>query len=208
MRSTRSKYHYLVRSLKRSRDLHIRCALGRSLLSHNNRDYWKEISKIRSKCRSSSSVVNGYNDSTDISNEFASKYNVLYNSVSSDPNELQSMALSIRNDIITTSESTDRSFSQVITMPDIKSAVKKLCAGKSGGVSAVTSDCFIYGTDSLYAFIAMLFNAMLLHGTLPNDFFMSILIPIPKGPRVDVRKTQNYRAIALSSILKFWITLL
>ena len=70
--------------------------------------------------------------------------------MSSDPTELQSMALSIRNDIITTSESTDCSFSQVITMPDIKSAVKKLRARKSGGVSAVTSDCFIYGTDSLY----------------------------------------------------------
>ena len=56
-------------------------------------------------------------------------------------------------------------------MPDIKSAVKKLRAGKSGGVSAATSDCFIHGTDSLYAFIAMLFNAiMLLHGTPPNDF--------------------------------------
>ena len=73
-------------------------------------------------------------------------------------------------------------FPQVITMPDIK--------------SAVTSDCFIYGTDSLYAFIAML-----LHGTLPNEFLVSILIPIPKGPRVDVRKTQNYRAIAPSSII-------
>ena len=46
-------------------------------------------------------------------------------------------------------------------MPDIKSAVKKLRAGKSGGVSVVTSDSFIHGTDSLYAFIAMLFNALL-----------------------------------------------
>ena len=69
-------------------------------------------------------------------------------------------------------------------MPDIKSAVKKLCARKSGGVTAVTSDCFIHGTDSLYAFIVMLFNAMLLHGTLKNDFWVSILIPIPKGSRV------------------------
>ena len=118
-----------------------------------------------------------------------------------DPTDMQSMALSIRKDIITTSDSTDHSFPHVITMPDIKSAVKKLRAGKSGGISAVTSDCFIHGTDSLYALIAMLFNAMLLHGTLPNDFLVSILIPIPKGSRVDVRKTQNYRAIALSSIL-------
>ena len=171
MKYTRLKYHYLVRGLKRSRDLQIRCALGRSLLSYNNRDYWKEISKIRSKCRSSSSVINGYTDSTDIVNEFASKYNVLYNSVTRDPTDMQSMTLSIRKDIITTSDSTDHSFSHVITMPDIKSAVKKLRAGKSGGISAVTSDCFIHGTDSLYALIAMLFNAMLLHGTLPNDFW-------------------------------------
>ena len=96
MRYTRSKYHYLVRSLKRSRDLQIRCNLGRYLLSHNNRDYWKEISKIKSKCSSSFSVINGYNDSTDIENEFASKYNVLYNSVTCDPTDLQSMRLSIR----------------------------------------------------------------------------------------------------------------
>ena len=89
--------------------------------------------------------------------KFASKYNVLYNSVTSDPTDLQSMAVSIRKDIITTSESTDHSFSHVITIPDIKSAVNKLRAGKSGGVSAVTSDCFIRGSDSLYAFIAMLF---------------------------------------------------
>ena len=158
MRCTRSKYNYLVRSLKRSRDLQIRCTLDRSLLSYDNRDYWKEISKIRSKCRSSSSVINGYTDSTDIVNEFASKYNVLYNSVTRDPTDMQSMAVSIRKDIITTSDSTDHSFSHVITMPDIKSAVKKLRTGQSGGISAITSDCFIQGTDSLYALIAMLLH--------------------------------------------------
>ena len=60
-------------------------------------------------------------NSTDISNEFASKYNALLQRQSRD--------------------------------------------GKSCGVSAVTCYCFNHGTDSLYAFIAML----LLHGTLPND---------------------------------------
>ena len=49
--------------------------------------------------------------------------------MTSDPTDLQSMALSIRNDIITISESTDHSFSHIITVPDIKSAVKKLRAG-------------------------------------------------------------------------------
>ena len=145
--------------------------------------------------------MNGYSDSKDISNEFANNYNTLYNSVSSDLTDLQSMARAIREDITIASESTVHIFPRVITIPDIKSAISKLQAGKSGGVSPVTSDCFIHGSDSLYYFIAMLFNTMLLHGTIPSDFLVSILIPIPKGSRVDVRKTQNYRAIALSSIL-------
>ena len=51
--------------------------------------------------------------------------------------------------------------------------------GNQAGVSAVTSNCFIHGSDSLYAFIAMLFNAVLLHGTLANDISVSIVIPIP-----------------------------
>ena len=71
-------YHYLVHRLKRSRDLQIRGALDRALLTHSNRDYWREISKVRGKGRSNSSIVNGYSDSKDISKEFANNYNFVY----------------------------------------------------------------------------------------------------------------------------------
>ena len=67
-----------------------------------------------------------------------------------------------------------RGLTVLFPMSYIKSAVKKLRAGKSGGVSVITSDCFIHGTDSLYVFI---------------------------GSRADIRKTQNYREIVLSSII-------
>ena len=43
--------------------------------------------------------------------------------------------------------------------------------------------------------------ALLAHGVVPEDFLVSILIPIPKGPRVDARNSDNYRAVALSSVL-------
>ena len=90
MKSTRSQYHYLVRRFKRSRDLQIRDALGRALLTYSNRDYWSETSKVRGKGRSNSSVVNGYSYK-DISNEFANNYNIFDNSVNSDLTGLQSM---------------------------------------------------------------------------------------------------------------------
>ena len=63
------------------------------------------------------------------------------------------------------------------------------------------SDCYVRGTDLLYHYITLLFNCMLVHGVVPEDFRVSILVPIPKGPRVDARNSDNYRAVALSSVL-------
>ena len=60
------------------------------------------------------------------------------------------------------------------------------------------SDCYVHGTDLLYHYIAFLFNCMLIHGVVPEDFRVPILVPIPKGPIADAR---NYRAVALSSVL-------
>ena len=42
---------------------------------------------------------------------------------------------------------------------------------------------------------------MLTHGVSPDDFKISILIPIPKGARVDKSNASNYRAVVLSIIL-------
>ena len=43
-------------------------------------------------------------------------------------------------------------------------------------------------------------NSMLHHGISLDEFLVSILIPIPKGHRVDTGNSSNYRAVALSSI--------
>ena len=42
---------------------------------------------------------------------------------------------------------------------------------------------------------------MLIHDVVPEGVRVSILVPIPKGPRVDTRNSDNYRAVALSSVL-------
>ena len=92
-------------------------------------------------------------------------------------------------------------FIHVILIYDVKLAVKKLKSGKSGGSSGIISDCYVHGTELLYYYIALLFNCMLVHGVVSEDFRVSILVPIPKGSRVDARKSDNYRAVALSSVL-------
>ena len=199
MRSTRSKYHYMVRNLKRTRDTQIRAALGRALLLNGNRDYSRELKKIRGKVRSVTSVIDGFTESKDIANAFASKYSVLYNSVISPDAELQFMSQSIEQGIHTQCLQ-DCSFSHCISKDDVIRAVKHLNPGKSGGASGVMSDSVIHGTNMLFEYITCLFNSILRHGISPDEFLVSILIPIPKGHRVDTGNSSNYRAVALSSI--------
>ena len=94
----------------------------------------------------------------------------------------------------------DCSFSQCISKDDVIRAVKHLNSGKCGGASGVMSDSVIHGTNMLFEYITCLFNSMLRHGISPDEFLVSILIPIPKGHRVDTGNSSNYRAVALSSI--------
>ena len=41
---------------------------------------------------------------------------------------------------------------------------------------------------------------MLIHGTLPENFVYSTIVPIPKGRNVNAADSNNFRGIALSSV--------
>ena len=91
----------MVRNLKRTRDTQIRAALGRALLRNGNREYSRELKKIRERIRSVTSVIDEFTESKDIANAFASKYSVLYNSVIRPDAELQFMSQPTEQDIHT-----------------------------------------------------------------------------------------------------------
>ena len=89
----------------------------------------------------------------------------------------QSIARKI-NSLCMTKE--DCNYFYSILVDDVKLAVKKLKSGKSGGSSGIMSDCYVRGTDLLYHYITLLFNCMLVHGVVPEDFRVSIWSPFPK----------------------------
>jgi len=60
------------------------------------------------------------------------------------------------------------------------------------------SDYFKYSCSDLAVYISLLFTALLVHCTLPNEF--ATIIPIPKGKGLHPVDSVNYRGIALSPI--------
>ena len=86
-------------------------------------------------------------------------------------------------------------------MGDIDSCMLFVKPGKSAGSCGYSSDHIIHGSYLLRSHITSLFNVIISHGFAPMDFRLSTLIPIPKNKRKSRNDSDNYRAIALSSIL-------
>ena len=88
----------------------------------------------------------------------------------------------------------------IFTCNDIKDAVSHLKPHKSDGNSGLSSDHIINASDLFSTHPALLFTAVVIHGSVPDSFLLSTIIPIPKGNNVDKADSSNFRGIALGSI--------
>ena len=59
---------------------------------------------------------------------------------------------------------------------------------------------FKHGCADLAVYISLPFNALLIHGTAPNELVTSTVIPITKGKGLNPTDSANYRGVAMSSI--------
>ena len=166
MKSTRAQYHYLTRKIKCSRDYQIRGAFGRTLLRRcpNNRDYWKDVQKLRDKKSTVSTVVHvdGFTDCKDIANTFASKYELLYNSLLSNELEMQAITQSITGEINSLCMTREGcTYIHSISIDNVKQAAKKLKSGKSGGIKSggIMSVCYNHKLFSTF-YITNMHKAM------------------------------------------------
>ena len=82
----------------------------------------------------------------------------------------------------------------------IAKAVFDMKTGNSDGFDVLSFDYFKHGTDLLYVYLSWFFNYKLIHGFIPNSLCVSTLIPIQKNRLTSLSDSNNYRAIALSSL--------
>jgi len=70
--------------------------------------------------------------------------------------------------------------------------------GKAAGVDGIETEHLRYAHPRICVMLALLFNAMMIHGVVPSIFGLGITVPLLKGNNLDGTLTENYRGITLS----------
>ena len=89
----------------------------------------------------------------------------------------------------------------IINVSQVVENIVFMKSNKHDGNVGHYSDHIIQGTRRLQVYLSLLFTSMLSHGFSPLGMCISTLVPIPKNQRKSLGDSNNYRAIALSSIL-------
>ena len=96
MKRCRASYHYLLRTLKSKKDIHVKQSVSKSLFQSSKRNYWKSVAVIREKNYNTVPVIDNTRGDAAIADRFKDKYATLYNSVSSSSNSMKALYKRIR----------------------------------------------------------------------------------------------------------------
>ena len=198
-RATRSKYHRAIRFFRQHENLARFSRMGEEFLLQDRTDFWSEVRRMRGNDAPAPSMVDDNDTEAEIAQCFGRKYESLYTSVRYDQEGMEELRGEI--DASASHHADNSCLSHMLTVHDLALAVKCLKQGKHDGHVGFYSDHLRLAPQRFLSGLALTLNALLVHGVVPDEMRLSTVSPIPKNKRKSVNDSDNYRAIALSSIV-------
>ena len=90
-------------------------------------------------------------------------------------------------------------FNEPISKEEIVNSIKYLKCGKPAGPDKILGEMLKHSSASVIDFLVILLNKLFNEGIFPSDWAKSIIVPLHK--KGDINNPDNYRGIALTSIL-------
>ena len=83
---------------------------------------------------------------------------------------------------------------------DVRKAAGKLQSRKAAGTDGISAEHIKHGSSDLLVHLSIVFQAVMKHGCVPDQWKESTIVPLLKDRNGDKSDPDNYRGITLSSI--------
>jgi len=196
-RRTRSRYHRMIRHLKNNEQLARFSVMGEDFVRGGHGDFWTEVKKMRGGDSIASYTIGEETTEPSIAELFREKYSSLYSSVGFNAEQMQLL----REEVDHNARAHHDCPSHLITFTELFQCMKALKPGKHDGYLGTYSDHLRHAPHRFACCLLLVFNSLLTHGMVPEEMCLSTVSPIPKNKRKSLSDPENYRAIALSSVM-------
>ena len=173
--------------------------LHENLINGSTVNFWKSWKAIHGSSQNNAIRIDGHFKDPDIAECFADSFRSVYRS--NDPVRVESLRSQFdqcyetycnerRND--------DISF-YYMSWSDMLNIADKMKLGKATA-GFVRYEHILHGSPKLLFHLQILFNGLIQHGYVPQDFLSGVITPIVKDNEGDIFSTSNYRGITLSVV--------
>lgn len=200
-RRTRLKYHYAIREARKKEKVIRATRMAESLSKHNCNEFWNAFNKRKKNNTNVPSEIDNKKDGKGISELFSDKFSELFSSVKYNEEDMDETIIQINQCIDDTCKHGKCGYNHRVTVHDVLKAVSQLKAGKTDSSCDLTTDHLKHGTHRLHTMLSILFQSFLYHGYAPDSMLQSTITPIVKDRKKSANKSENYRGIAISSVL-------
>lgn len=189
MCKTRAAFKSVLRKCKRDKDIHIADKLASKFLYKDSKEFWKSVKNInKSDVPPLPATINGISGKNNIVNFWKEHYSNLLN-------------LNSKRTCITSTENCNNEPLVQFTSDEILLIIKNLKNGKSPGFDGLYSENFKHADTIIADLLALLYNSCIIHGYIPDKLMDTIINPVIKDKKGDVNNKDNYRPIAVTSVM-------
>ena len=181
-----ARFKYALRFIKNNENAMRADSIAHKMQSNSYNDFWKEIKFVNNSKTPLPTNIEGTTGDAKICELWRNHYKDLFNCVQSKMHDVANV---------------DFDVNMVITSEEVQEAVKQLDDNKSCGLDTISAEHLKFASLKLMPLLAMCISGFLIHGILPDSMISVVLVPVIKNKAGRIASKDNYRPIALASVL-------
>ena len=153
MRSSKSRFKYALRSVRKSEEMIRADAMASDLLNNDQDLFWKEVKKLNS-CKSIlTNIIDGISGESNITNLWKNHFCNILNANVCDSD--------LKNNIMVQLENIQYTNDMTVSARDVSYLISQLKCGKAAGSDDLCAEYFRFAHDKLHALLSMCFTLFL-----------------------------------------------
>lgn len=182
---TNARYKYAVRFVGKHEQALRAHSMAENLLGNNVTEFWKEVKATNRAKAVLPCHIEGVSGGDNIAEQWRLHYAALFNCIKSEPYCVGKL----KEEVIH------------FTPSEVYHVIEQLADNKASGKDNITAEHLKLASPRVAALLSICLTGLMTHGILPDTMLTVTLVPVIKDKAGKIGSLDNYRPIALASIL-------